>query len=180
MTQQSRKVARAVAPTTEPISLNDAKAFMRVDGTTDDSLIGDMIVAVRLAAEEALRRSLITQRWRIRYADTLGDQVDLPFGPVQSVVSVTLYDEEGNDMLVDAGLYHVSPSADALVMESRQWAHRVEVIYQAGYGDAASDVPMDIRQGMLVHLLALYEQRDVIAPPVASMQAYGPYVNFQL
>ena len=45
-----------VAPATEPVTLAEAKLFAKASGTTDDTLITDLIVGARKLAEEWLNR----------------------------------------------------------------------------------------------------------------------------
>lgn len=53
------------APAIEPISLNDAKNYLRVDHAADDALITSMISAARIQVESRTRRALMTQTWRV-------------------------------------------------------------------------------------------------------------------
>ena len=51
-------------PATEPLTLAEAKSWLRVDGTTEDGLIQSLITSARLAVEAATNRLLIAQQWR--------------------------------------------------------------------------------------------------------------------
>jgi len=51
-------------PASEPISLADAKAWLRLDDTSEDELISALITAARLTIEAACDRMLITRGWR--------------------------------------------------------------------------------------------------------------------
>lgn len=48
-------------PSVEPLSLSDAKTFMRVDYDDEDTLIAQLIVDARREAEKLLKRALTTQ-----------------------------------------------------------------------------------------------------------------------
>jgi uncharacterized phiE125 gp8 family phage protein len=52
-------------PAIEPLTLAEAKSFLRVEHSADDDLIGALIKAARSEVESATRRALITQGWRI-------------------------------------------------------------------------------------------------------------------
>ena len=56
-----------VKPTTEPVSLAEAKLHLRLETafTDDDAKVTQLITIARKAAEEYTRRSLITQQWRL-------------------------------------------------------------------------------------------------------------------
>lgn len=63
---------------TEPISATEAKSWLKVDFSTDDTLIGMLITAVREAAEKYTGLSLIAKT--IEYFDEAPDSiVKLPF-----------------------------------------------------------------------------------------------------
>lgn len=51
------------APASEPVSRTEAKAHLRVDHTSDDTLIDALIVLARQYVEEETNRALFTQTW---------------------------------------------------------------------------------------------------------------------
>lgn len=51
------------APATEPISLAEAKLFLRIDDSSEDALIETFIAAAREMAENFTLRAFITQTW---------------------------------------------------------------------------------------------------------------------
>lgn len=55
------------APAEEPVSLEEARGFCRVDSDfyDDDALISSLIVAARQDAEKITWRALVTQSWRM-------------------------------------------------------------------------------------------------------------------
>jgi uncharacterized phiE125 gp8 family phage protein len=52
-------------PGEEPVSLAEAKAFCRIDGTDEDALVSALITAARLHVESITGRALLTQTWRL-------------------------------------------------------------------------------------------------------------------
>ena len=58
------RVALIQAPVVEPVSLADAKLYLRVDTSDEDTLIGTLIAAARHCVEAATARQLIDQVWR--------------------------------------------------------------------------------------------------------------------
>ena len=64
------------APLTEPITLDYAKTFLRVDNDDEDQLINDLIVSARLRIETMIGGSLITRARRYTFgADILARRV---------------------------------------------------------------------------------------------------------
>ncbi len=75
-------------PASEPVTLADAKTFLRVDHDADDVLIGSLIAAARRLVETATRRALITQTWRlVRDAWPAGGRLRVLPAPLRGVVA---------------------------------------------------------------------------------------------
>ena len=51
------------APSSEPLTLSDTKSYLRVDHSSDDSLITSLIIASRQLVEEHTGRALITKTY---------------------------------------------------------------------------------------------------------------------
>lgn len=172
-------------PSTEPISLSEAKLHLRVDDIVgehpDDSLITSLIVAARQYAESLTGRSFITQDWRL-VLDGFYGCIDLERGPVQQILSLTYRDTASATQTVgwDAASGSVQRSTDGeLIADLSSAPARIArafgkvgpitlpepaaltVNYRAGYG-AAADVPKAIKQWMLLRIGSLYEQRQEV------------------
>ncbi|MBV8938966.1 MAG: hypothetical protein JO089_03905, partial [Alphaproteobacteria bacterium] len=107
----------------------------------------------------------------------------LPCGPVQSVTSVISYDRLNNATVIDPGLYWLDAAQDALRFYMPvPRAHRVEIVYIAGYGADYTAVPEPVRQGMLTHVASLYEHRgDADMPmPAQAIALYAPFREARL
>lgn len=163
------------APASEPLTLAEAKLYLRADGSEENDLVTAMITAVRVAAEQYLRRALVTQRWKLSADDYLWAETALPFPPVQSVESVTLVARDGSTTVMDSNGYYLNARKDKIIFDASPLAHRVEVVFESGYGDA-EDVPVPIKQGMLLHLAELYHNRTGMGEiPAVAMGLYAAY-----
>jgi uncharacterized phiE125 gp8 family phage protein len=173
-------VSIVTSPTTEPVSLDEAKLFLKVDNSSDDTLINSMIIAARQSAESYLTKSLISQTRKITFDDYAPSDIALPFGPVTAVVSVTLFSRDGTQNVINGSYYYLTAGNEVLVTDTRLLSHRVEVVYSAGYG-VASAVPGAIKQGMLAHIATLYDGRSAALPvPDMALMLYRPYRNVRL
>lgn len=162
-------------PAEEPITLAEAKLYLRVDGSMEDTLIGNMITVARMAAEAYLARSLVTQIWKLGYDDYLLSHTRLLMSPVQSITSVTLVARDDTTTTVDNSTFYLNARKDTLIFDASPFAHRVEVVYVAGYGNASA-VPEAIKQGMYLHIAALYANRSAKgAIPDTAITLYAPY-----
>lgn len=174
-------LVRTAAPASEPVTLEDAKLYLRVDADTEDDMITDMIVSARMAAEQFLRRALITQTWKLSYDEHLEEQVILSVTPVTSISSITIFDRSGASNLLSSDTYYLNAAKDVLMVDNVIFGHRVEVVFTAGYGNAA-DVPSPIKHGILNHIAAMYDIRGMesVSMPEITKQVYMPFRQVRL
>lgn len=158
-------------PALEPVTVAEAKAHLRIDGTSEDTLIASLVLTSRLHVEAALGLALITQSWRMLMDRwPLHRDIELPLRPLQSIDAVRVWPETGAAVVIDEDDY-LADAASApprLVRTGVVWcqpgraANGIEIDFTAGYGDAASDVPEPIRQAVLLLVAHWYERRDPI------------------
>lgn len=159
-------------PASEPISLIEAKAHLRVDFTDDDDYIAALIIAARMITEEKTSRALITQTWDYTIDDfPYGNQIKLRKPELQSVTSINYTDS--------SGLEHIMPTTDYFIDSnskpgriilgfSKVWpvvilqpAAAVRIRFVAGYGDATA-IPQPLKQAMFYLISNWYENREPI------------------
>lgn len=75
------------APTLEPITLEEAKLYLRVSSGDENTLITALIKSARIMVEKETHRVLITQTWQLSY-DAEPAVIELPRSPLQSIVSI--------------------------------------------------------------------------------------------
>lgn len=165
-------------PAVEPVTVSEAKAHLRVDGATEDVLIGSLIVTSRLHVEAALGLALIHQGWRMTRDiwPERGDSVRFPLRPIASVTSVTVYDAAGTPTVVPPESYLLDGHAlkPRLIANGNGWpapgrkANGIEIEFQAGIGATADAVPAPIRQAVLLLVAHWYEHRDPLEAGQAS------------
>jgi uncharacterized phiE125 gp8 family phage protein len=171
---QRGALERAILPASEPLTLAETKLFLRLDAADVDALVTRLIAAARQAAEEYLRRSLITQSWSLAFDDSAPMLVDLPMGPVQSITSVVSTAQDGTPTNVAANQYLLGAGKRQLFFASPVIGNIVSITYVAGFGAAAS-VPEIIKQGMLHHIAAMFEGRAVTVLPETSRALYAAW-----
>lgn len=157
------------APGVEPISLAEAKEWLRIDtaDTSQDNVLAILIKGARQRVEDYLRRALITQTFSFEMSgDDMRPYIEIPRPPVQSITSLTTYDEVAGSetsTVVDSADYQLVEKT-ILVERNDGWTINREeragtLVYVAGYGNAGSDVPYDIRLAMLELIALRYERR---------------------
>lgn len=175
---RSRLLTRVAAPADEPLSLAEAKLYLRVDHDAEDLLINDLIVSSRMTAEDWLKRSLITQSWKLAYDACLPECVALPMGPVNSVTSVTVVNRDNTTQEIDSDTYYLNAAKDTLIFDSAVIGFRIEIVYSTGFG-AGPAVPRPIKQGMLAHIASMYDHRTEAQYAVLPTQAISLYMPFR-
>src|SRR4029453_15008853 len=150
-TQREHQMALVLTsgPAIEPVTLAEAKAHLRVDGSAEDTLIGSLIITSRLYIEAALGLALITQSWSI-FLDAWppGSQLALPLRPVHSIAPVKLYAADEPVAPVPAVPPPLVRRGTPPRPEPGPPGNGIEIAFVAGYGDAAADVPAPIRQAV--------------------------------
>ena len=160
-------------PQTEPVTLMEAKAHLRIDGSEEDELLSALITAAREMAEEYTRRAFITQTWELAL-DSASGKVYLPRPPVQTIDEIMLDGEMvaienyiflgENVFCPKIPLYAANPGG-------------LVIRYISGYGSNATDIPQAIRQAILMLITHLYEHRgdEKVEIPTTIKALLQPY-----
>jgi len=151
---------------TYPVSLTEAKLHLKVDITTDDTLITNLIVAATQVSEEYTNRFFILTVIK-QVCSNFKELNELFKSPVNSVTNVRYYNSNNTHQTLDPNRYVVNnqfePCQINLVVDGSfpDIADRVDAVesqYSVGYGDS-SDVPNVIKQAILLTLGNWYENR---------------------
>lgn len=151
----------------EPISMDDARAHLRVDGGADASLIQGNIVAAREWAED-YTGLILTRREITESIDRLSAQTRLRAWPVvaDEPVALTFRGRDGEEQVISGATVRASTRPATLYpAPGAQWpapsgiVGAIEAMFTAGFGDPA-DIPATVRQAMLVMLTAFYDGRE--------------------
>jgi uncharacterized phiE125 gp8 family phage protein len=89
-------------PEAEPLSVTDAKEYLRVETSDDDVLIASLIAAARSHVEALSRCVLLTQTWRLALDGWPPDGCIKPrLAPLNTVTAARVYDEAGAAHVID-------------------------------------------------------------------------------
>jgi uncharacterized phiE125 gp8 family phage protein len=161
-------------PTTEPITLEEAKDHLRVDITDDDTYIESLIKVARRSCEHISNHKFITQTWDVWLDGFPGSAtLELPksLTPLQSVTHIKYWDKDQNEATYSSNNYEVDTNSEPgkiVLKRASSWpsdvlrvVNGVEIQVNVGYGDDA-DVPWEIRQAILLLIGHLYENRETV------------------
>ncbi len=123
-----------VPPPVEPVTLAEAKGFLRVDIGNDDALIAALVTAARGACERFTGRALVTQTWTLfrddwpgtagavngvldgarsgPFVTGRGAAIEIPRPPLLSVVHVKTYDDADTATVWPASNYLVDTASE--------------------------------------------------------------------
>lgn len=141
-------------PQTEPVTLSEAKAHLRIDGSEEDELLSALITTAREMAEDYTRRSLVLQEWELGI-DKIDNRIYLPKSPVQSIDYVAVDGEPiplDNYYLVGADTFYTKIPLCATMPDG------VVIRYKAGFD--TNQVPEKIKHAIKMLVGYLYENRE--------------------
>lgn len=124
---------------TEPVTLQEAKDWCRIDVADDDTLIEMLIKGARAICEHAGNLSLITRTVSAKIHNGLGNFV-LPYGPV--VGDITSFTDVNGEVFTD---YVLSDS----------YGQDMTVVYNAGY----ATLPENLKTALLCQIAWMYNNR---------------------
>lgn len=159
------------APAETPVSLADAKAFLRIDHADEDAVVTAAIAAATAHLDGwtgILGRALVTQRWSFGL-EAFADEIVLPLVPFATLVSIAYVDPAGVTQ-------SLSPSSVAVVERPRGptivrpsgfvWPStrladgRDAVTITAEFGTAPAAVPAPLKQAILLLAADIYHTRE--------------------
>ncbi|SIQ01737.1 MULTISPECIES: head-tail connector protein [unclassified Bosea (in: a-proteobacteria)] len=181
-------------PAEEPISLAEARSFLRLDQSDEDDLLTMLVTAARLMVEAASGRCLVDQHWRIVLdCWPQAGEIRLPLSPVSTILAARVYDATGTAQPVDPAAMALDSLSDPpliriggeLPAPGRDHG-AIEIDVVAGFGPDATDVPGPLRQAVLRLTARWFEERgdvasrDAQALPVPIAALVAPYRRARL
>lgn len=153
-------------PAVEPVSLAEAKLWLRLDGAAEDDLVQALIVAARLLVEAEIGQVLIGQNWRlIADAWPAGATIPVRVGRVLAVAGGRVFDGDGQPAAIPAENFTVLGAGEVpqILPAARPQPGRahagIEIDLRLGFGETPSDVPDTIRLAIRRLVVMWFENR---------------------
>lgn len=162
----------SVEPTAEPVSTTELKTYMRLDGSTYDTMLEGIITACRKAIEKHTGTTMMPTTRQMFLDDFPDDNgaIELPYGPVQSISSITYLDADGATQTLASSVYRtdlysiyprIAPDYDQEWPETRGVINQVTVTYVCGY--AHGRVPEPLKECIKALAADLFEHPEANA-----------------
>ena len=153
-----------VAPTIEPVTLTQARAFFRVGTDGDDGVLTSLLIAAREALEARTGRALITRTLRQGFkvptrSCLLGTFVPGRI-PVSNVVAVSLIGADGTQTPAPASLVRLMDGRFVVTEPLSASVAGLSIDYQAGYSTSEAGVPEAFKVSILEAVADVLERRD--------------------
>jgi uncharacterized phiE125 gp8 family phage protein len=171
-------------PQDEPITLEEAKAHLRVVFDDEDADIARMITAARQACEERTQRALMPQTVGIALP-SFAARIELPRMPYIDGLQVKYTDQDGAEQTLSSGFVlndyveppsiHLAYGASWPAVQSGPTAVRIQ--YRAGY---EGGVPEALKQWMLLAIGTMYEHRESLVAGVSVAELPDGFMSLLL
>jgi len=132
---------RVSGPALEPVSVTEAKSWLRITGDDENTLIGTLVSQARQWVEEYTRRALLAQTWDLTL-QKFPACIDINRSPLRSVTWIKYNDTNGDQQTLATTEYtvdDVSEPAKVIEAYSKTWPstyghiNDVTVRFVAGY-----------------------------------------------
>lgn len=168
-----------------PVSLAEAKDFLRVGNGDEDALIAGLL---RTAAEtcETFTGLVLVRREVVETIAASSAWTKLGATPVRAIEELAGLDAEGGASALPASGYAIDIDADGdgwVRLTAPAEARRVRVRYQAGMAEGWNGVPEPLRHGMVRLCAHFYDERSDrggASPPAAVSALWRPWRRLRI
>lgn len=163
-----------------PVSIAEAKAFLRIDADEEDALLAGLVRSATAMCERFTGLMLIARTVE-EVLPASGDWRRLGVTPVRAITGVTGLPADGASFAlpVDAYAVDIDGNGDGWVRVMRPGAAgRVRVTCEAGLSADWNGVPEALRHGivrLVAHLFTYRDGSDDAGPPAAVTALWRPW-----
>lgn len=185
-------VTRLEGPAAEPVSVNEARAYLRIEGTEDDAGLAGFLKVARELCEAFTGQVLVATRFSevkpfeathdSRVPWSAGRCMRLSKAPLRQIMSATLIGRDGARTALGPQDFDIAENARGQTLLRMTFlppaGASLEVDYWAGMGGDWNGVPEALRQGILrlaAHLYAHRDRPDDTGPPLAVAALWRPF-----
>lgn len=184
-------------PAAEPLTLEQAKARLRISDSSQDARLTHLIRSARQRVEGDTGRALITQTWLERRDRWDGDgrlcafatQFKLPKPPLIAIEAITIYAADDTptehdpadffiDTLSEPGRLALRPNGQ--FPPPGRDVGGIEIRFTCGYGTDPADVPAPLVEAIGQLVEAMFEGGLEVGTPASVKALLGPWWRISL
>lgn len=165
------------------MTLEEAKAYLRLNGSGEDALLGRMIETATTLCE-AFTGAVLVRRECVETIAAERRWQRLMHAPVVAITTVEAVSASGEAEALPADAYAIDIDATGtgwVRLTQAGGATRLRVTCRAGLVEAAGEVPAPLAQGVVLLAAHLFDRRETPgAPPAAIAALWRPWRRMRL
>lgn len=201
MGSPTQSIRVTVDPVSKPVTVAEVKNNFAIDIDEDDYLIDQLIhSAVKIIETETNHHMCErTLEWRFKQAE--GDEIELPFAPVQSISSITYVDDQEVEQTIAASVYELDQGTTPPMIRlkyNQAWPYArggaidYKVTFVTGYAGTAdsplnlTNLPEALRRAIIMMVGGVYKNPESHTLDIRVFRAHpmvqfliGPYTHFR-
>jgi uncharacterized phiE125 gp8 family phage protein len=152
-------------PALEPVTIADARAFLRISTDSEDDVLRRIIKTARELVEAETGLALVDQTWRLRVDRwPRSGRLAIFKYPVKAVTAVVAYRPDGSAISMEPEEFMLQHGRRPQRVYMAQYPDAqtfcgLEVDFIAGFGETGVEVPDALKQAILTLTAHLYENR---------------------
>lgn len=152
-------------PALEPVTIADARAFLRISTESEDEILRRIIKTARELVEAETGLALVDQTWRLRVDRwPRSGRLAIFKYPVKAVTAVVAYRPDGSAISMEPEEFILQHGRRPQRVYMAQYPDAqtfcgLEVDFIAGFGETGVEVPDALKQAILTLTAHLYENR---------------------
>lgn len=179
-------------PAVEPVSLTEARGYLRIDCGEEDAGLVSFLKAARELCEAFTGLVLIATRYAETRPFEAAQNSGVPWSagrcmrlgkmPLRQIISATLVSRDGTRTVLGPHDFDIAEDVRGQALLRMTFlppaGASLEVDYRAGLGADWNDVPEALRQGILrlaAHLYSHRDRPDDSGPPLAVAALWRPF-----
>lgn len=143
------------------VTLPKIKNYLRIDHDEDDAQLKLLVGAATSLVEQEIGQTLLIKTWQRQGPTTFGGKgsawIVLPNPPILRILSVGEVEDDGSIHPIQRFTLEADRPIPTLAVS--EVVQKLDVVYQAGFGEKPSAVPAALRQAVLMLAADMYEHR---------------------
>lgn len=153
-------------PVQEPLTLEEVKTYLRLSSDQEDEYLRFLITSARAYVEGVTGRALLKQKWLFQIkppyprasplikCERENLEIELPYPPLLEVESIKTGEIE----------VPFTVEENKALLSSSFWNKELSMTYWAGYGEAPSSLPPDLKMAVLMATRFFYDHQNMDLP----------------